>query len=662
MLLRYYSEPGRYLSLDSRPHRRIFYGNKNKNDCKTKPGDVLVHTPKVLLVNDDPASLLALESLLAGDAGRLGYDLVRAASGKEALREVLRHDFAVILLDVNMPDLDGFDTAAAIHSHPRSAAVPIIFVTAHFGDDLHRLRAYEHGAVDYLFAPLIAPVVQAKVAVFVELAKKSMLLHLQSEDMRRLNQDLRTQRLQDLELANHELELEVQERKTAEQKAHELSTRDSLTGLLNRRSLIQHLEHAVASANRRHSEFAVLFLDLDSFKQVNDSFGHDIGDELLRQVAARLSAAVRAADVVARLGGDEFVVLIEGKAPAANAARVARKIANAHARPFALGEHRVHTSTSIGIAVYPGDGADARALMKSADLAMYQAKQERERDGLKGGNIRFFHEEMNLRELEREQWTAELRHALVANQLMLLYQPQRALGTDRVHGVEALLVWEHPRLGRIDATSFVGAVPDRGLLERVDMWTIGAVCTQAAVWRANGSALAHAAVALNLAAPALAPDLPGRLLAEVRRHRLPAGAIVLELGEALLAAHHNTIEPLLRQLQAGGVHLALDDFGHAGTSLAACKKLGLDILKIDRRFVRNIGDDAGGTDLVAAIVHLARAMAMEVTATGVASAAQLATLSALGCDYYQGELFCAPLPAPELLQTLDRTTHNTVTH
>ncbi|QGZ38481.1 diguanylate cyclase (GGDEF)-like protein [Pseudoduganella flava] len=615
-----------------------------------------MHTPKVLLVNDDPASLLALESLLAGDADRLGFELVKAHSGDEALREVLRHDFALILLDVHMAEMDGFDTATAIHSHPRSAAVPIVFITDAHGDELHRLRAYEQGAADYLATPLVPQIVRAKVRVFVELARRQLQMQTQADEMRRMNQELRAERLRDLESAHRELELEVAERKQAEQRAHELSTKDALTGLVNRRSLIQHLEHAVASCDRRRSEFALLFLDLDDFKQVNDGFGHDVGDELLRQVAARLSAAVRASDVVARLGGDEFVVLIEGKAPAENAARVARKIATAHARPFTIQAHRVHTSTSIGIAVYPHDGANARALMKSADLAMYRAKEERERDGPQGGNIRFFHEEMNRREQEREQWTAELRHALAGNELALLYQPQVELATGHVHGVEAQVVWQHPRLGRIGAADFVPAVHDRGLLERLDSWVMASVCAQAAAWRGGDSPLARAGVALNLTAPVLGPDLPARLLAEVKRHRLPADAIVLELGEGMLTAHRSTVEPLLRQLQGGGVLLALDDFGHAGSSLAACKRLGLDILKIDPGFVKNIGDDAGGTDLVAAIVHLGRALAMRVTATGVDSAHQLAVLKTLGCDDYQGALFCAPLPAQQLQQLLDHTT------
>ena len=609
-----------------------------------------MQTPKVLLVNDDPAGLFALESLLADEAVRLGYEIVSAASGAEALRQVLKHEFAVIILDVNMPDMDGFAAAEAIHSHPRSSHVPIIFVTAHYADEINRLKGYQAGAADYMFTPLIPQILQTKVAVFVEMTKQNMQLREQAAELRKLNQDLRVQRMQDLERANRELELEIAERKLAEQRANALSTRDPLTGLVNRRSLIQQLEHAVATAERHHNQFALLFLDLDRFKQVNDSFGHDVGDELLRQVAARITSSVRLADVVARLGGDEFVVLIEGKTPAANAARVARKIAQAHARPFDIGGRGIYTSTSIGIALYPQDGANARLLMKNADLAMYHAKQERD---VAGAGVHFFHEELNRREKEHELWTSELRHALIGGQLVLHYQPQVDLASGQVRTVEAQLTWNHPRMGLIPADRFLPSIHDRGLLERLDAWTISTACEQAAAWRAAPSGLERATLAINLASPQLTTEAPARLVAEVRKLHLPPGAMMLELNEDLLTAHHNTLEPLLRQLQAGGVRLALDEFGHSRSSLAACKKLGLDQLKIDRAFIRNIGDDEGGTDMVAAIIHLARALRMQVVALGVDGAQQLAVLNTLGCDSYQGEFFCTPLPAADLMHRLE---------
>ena len=466
--------------------------------------------PKVLLVNDDHASLFALESLLVSPDGDSAYELLTAASGHEALRQVLMHEFAVLLLEWNMPGRDGFETADAIHSHPRSAAVPIIFITAYDADEMHRLQAYQKGAVDYLLTPVIPQILQTKVSVFVALSRNNLELQAKTEELSTLYQDLRVQRLQDLERINAELGLEVAERKLAEARVHALSIRDALTGLVNRRALIQQLEHAVAHAERHHGEFALLFLDLDRFKGVNDLFGHDAGDELLRQVAARLLAAVRAADVVARLGGDEFVVLLEGAGAASNAALVARKIEQANAQPFEIGGQRIYTSSSIGIGLYPQDGASAAILLRNADTAMYHAKHRRR------GSIEYFREELNAREVEHARWAA-------------------------------------------------------------------------------------------------------------------------------------------------GVRLAVDDFGSAGASLTTLRDLPFDALKIDCALVRDI-DAEGGADMVAAIIHLARALGLSVLSLGVDREQQLAVLETLGCDQFQGALrgrAGAGSAMPALLAAVQNDPHST---
>lgn len=602
--------------------------------------------PKVLVVNDDPASLFALESLLSDSAQQYPYEVLTAASGPDALRAVLLHELAVILLDVSMPGMDGFDTAEAIHSHPRSASVPIIFLTAHYADEINRLKAYQKGAADYLFTPIIPQILQAKVAVFVEMKKRNMQLREKTEELARLNQDLRVQRLQDLERINRELQQEISERKLAEQRAHELSTRDALTNLVNRRSLIQQLEHAVATADRQRGEFALLFLDLNQFKQVNDSYGHEAGDELLRQVAARLSAAVRVADVVARLGGDEFVVLIEGRGAAANAARVARKIEQACKLPFDIAGHRINSGTSVGIALYPQDGPNAQSLMKHADLAMYHAKQDR------AGHIKFFHEELNVREQQRAQWALELRRALADGQLELRYEPQIALGSGALCGAEVQLYWRHPRHGLICGRDFLPQVHDHLLRERIDAWVIQQVCAQAALWQSPAGLTWW----INLAAPRLQGELLAHLLPALRQHRLPPGRVGLELNESLLFGASEMITPLLQQLHAAGVPVALDDFGSARSSLAACKRLQLSTLKIEHSFVQAIGNAEGGSDIVAAIIHLARALSMRVVAQGVDSVAQLELLRALGCDACQGPLYAPALPAegmPDYFQAQD---------
>ena len=603
--------------------------------------------PKVLLVNDDPASLYALESLLTDAVERQIYELVTAGSGKEALRQVLLHEFAVILLDVSMPGMDGFETAEAIHSHPRSASVPIIFITAHYADEMNRLRAYQAGAADYLFTPVIPQILQSKVVVFVDMALKNMQLQSKTEELVRLNQDLRVQRVQDLQRINGELELEIKERKLAEQRAHDLSTRDALTNLVNRRALIQHLEHAVAVSDRNGIGFALLFLDLDKFKPINDNHGHEVGDELLRQVSARLAASVRVADIVARLGGDEFVVLIEGRAASANAARVARKIEMACALPFDIAGHRLKTAASIGIALYPQDGANAQLLMKHADTAMYHAKQN------PATPVQFFHEGLNVRERERAQWTAELRQALAGGELELRYQPQVEIRSGRATGAEARLYWHHPARGLLEAAQFLPHVQDRPLLDLIDTWVIDEACAQSALWQpaaAGGDGDAAGAppcIWINLATPQLHAELLQELLPALDKHGLAPGSIGVELNEKLLQGAAGPLEQLLARLQAAGVRGALDDFGSARSSLAACKRWQLDVLKIDPVFVHAIGNDQGGTDIVAAVIHLARALSMRVVALGVDQRQQLEVLRKLRCDSCQGELFSPPLPAAE---------------
>ncbi len=608
-----------------------------------------MHAPKVLIVNDDPASMDALLRVLGADTPACAYQLLTATSSAEALRMVLAHQFAVVLLALSQSGMDGIATAEAIHGHPRAHALPIIFITARDGDELHRLAAYQHGAADYLFTPIIPQILRTKVAIFVELCRTNQQLQAKSEQLARLNEDLHTQRLGDLERINRELEQEVAERKQAEQRARELAVRDPLTALANRRSLLQQLEHAVVYAERNDTKFALLFLDLDKFKNINDTLGHEVGDELLRQVAARLCAAVRVSDVVARLGGDEFVILLEGSNAAADAARVARKIEAAHVRAFHINGHRVKTSASIGIALYPQDGKQAQTLIKNADTAMYHAKQH-------GGNIKFFHPELNARELERKRWSAELETALAERQFVLSFQPVRTLAGARLCGVDAQLQWQHPRLGLIGAPSFLPGVSDRLLLDQLDDWLINAACSQAALWQDAALPGPPARIAIKLCTAQLHPALTPHILAQLRQCQLAHHWLELNIPECLLLDSRELVEPVLRQLHGAGVRLALDDFGSAGCALAELKRLPFDALKIAPCFVQAIGHD-GSHDMLAAIIHIARALGLTVQAKGVASSAQLAALRTLGCDQYLGELSGKALDAAAMFALLQEAAH-----
>jgi diguanylate cyclase (GGDEF)-like protein len=613
--------------------------------------------PKVLIVNDDAASLLALQTLLTdvngseGGGGR-GYDIVTARSGHEALRQVLNHDFAVILLDVSMPGMDGFETAEAIHSHPRSAAVPIIFVTAYYADEINRLKGYQEGAVDYLFTPVIPQILQSKVAVFVELAKQRIELQAKTRQLEELNQDLRVQRLRDLERINAALEVEIAERRQAEQRAHELATRDPLTKLANRRSLIERLEHAIAHSNRHEEKIALLFLDLDKFKLINDTLGHEVGDELLVQVASRLNAAVRGSDMVARLGGDEFVVLLEALSDTANVSKVAKKIVQSLAQPFSIGSHSVWTSASVGISIYPHDGDSARLLMKNADLAMYHVKKQRR------GSVQFFHEELNEKMLERAQFEHELHNAVEKKEFELYYQPKVEIATGRVSGVEALLRWRHPRLGLIAADQFISAAAEHRLLPPIGEWVVSAACAQVRAWLDSGFDALSMPIAVNVAIPELQPEFPAAIRNTLKKHGIPPSCLQLEITESLLVRDLDRVSSVLHEISDSGVTIAIDDFATGYSSLTLLKTLPIDIVKIDQSFVRDLGEEPGDAAIVSAIISMARALALRVVAEGVETEAQLAVLKTLGCDEYQGYLFSEPLPPDDLMQRLLATKHN----
>jgi diguanylate cyclase (GGDEF)-like protein len=606
--------------------------------------------PKVLLVNDHAASLLALETLLVRSNGDTDYDVVTARSGEEALRKVLHDQFAVILLDVSMPGMDGFETAEIIHSHPRTASVPIIFVTAHYADEMNRLKGYQKGAVDYLFTPIIPQILQSKVDIFVELAKKNLELEHKTHELAELNRDLQVQQMQKLKQINSALQAEIVERRQAEERAHGLATRDPLTGLLNRRSLIEHLEHAIARAGRHKNGLAVLFLDMDRFKTINDTMGHDVGDALLIQVAERISSSVRESDVVARLGGDEFVILMEDLSAYPSAGEVAKKIIQANAPECRIGSHCLRTSVSIGISLFPQDGNTVHDLMKHADLAMYHAKQQRR------GSVQFFHEELNAKLLERIQLEHEMQEALEREEFELYYQPKVEITSGKVVGVEALLRWRHPRLGTIAGSEFISIAADSGHLVAIGEWVISAACQQAKRWMQGNERLTKLPIAVNIAIPQIHNDLPEAILRTLRKFGLPPSCIQLEITESLLIRDLEKATAVLRQISESGITIAIDDFGTGYSSLSVLKALPIDILKIDQSFVRDLGRNAGDTAIVAAIVNMARALALRVVAEGVETKEQLAILRSLGCDEYQGFLFSHPMPADMLSQQLLQTT------
>lgn len=321
----------------------------------------------ILVVDDTPTKRLALAAVLEGPE----HSVVAAASGREALRLLLRHEYAVILLDVKMPEMDGFETARLIRSREQSQATPIIFVTAHTDTDM--LRAYALGAVDYIITPVNPEILRAKVAVFVELYRKTQIIKRHERELESL-----------VEERTAALRAEIAERMRAQERLYHIAHHDPLTDLPNRMLFAERLDQALSRAQWRKRVVAVLFLDLDGFKRVNDTLGHEAGDGLLCEAAARLRARVREGDTVARFGGDEFAVLLNDVASAQDVAPVAAKVLEAFSAPFAIGGQGFSVGASAGIAVYPEDGTDSRSLMKSADAAMYRGKRQ-------GGGTCAFH-------------------------------------------------------------------------------------------------------------------------------------------------------------------------------------------------------------------------------------------------------------------------------
>jgi EAL domain-containing protein (putative c-di-GMP-specific phosphodiesterase class I) len=350
--------------------------------------------------------------------------------------------------------------------------------------------------------------------------------------------------------------------------------------------------------------------------------------------------------MVARLGGDEFVVLLEGLPTAAGVGRVAKKIVQSLALPYEIGLHSVWTSASVGVSLYPQDGASSQALMKNADLAMYHVKKQRR------GSVQFFHEELNAKMIERAQFEHELHQAVERKEFELCYQPKVEIASGRVTGVEALLRWRHPRLGLIAADQFISAASEHRLLVPIGEWVISSACAQLRHWLDSGIDARSMPVAINITIPELRPEFPATIRNLLNKYDIPPSCLQLEITESLLVRDLERVSSMLQEISDSGVTIAIDDFGTGYSSLSLLKTLPIDILKVDQSFVRDLSEEPGETAIVSAIISMARALALRVVAEGVENETQLALLKSLGCDEYQGYLFSEPLPPDELMQRL----------
>ncbi|WP_226402004.1 putative bifunctional diguanylate cyclase/phosphodiesterase [Ferribacterium limneticum] len=429
---------------------------------------------------------------------------------------------------------------------------------------------------------------------------------------------------------------DITERKQSEERMRHIAQHDALTGLPNRMALLMRLAQLLPEARRHGWKIAMMFLDLDRFKIINDTLGHQVGDELLREVACRLSAVVRETDFVARLGGDEFVIILPGISSAADAAVVAGKAIGALSSAIEANGHELHTSPSIGISVFPDDGPDGDTILKNADTAMYHAKAAGR------NNFQFFATEMNLITSERLSIEHKLRHAIARNELVLCFQPQFLAGDGEPTGVEALLRWHHPTEGLISPARFIPVAEETGIIVEIGEWVLATACREMKRWIDAG--LKPMRMAVNVSARQLRRrDFSETVANALTLSGLPAELLELEITESSVMENPQEAILILERLGRMGVTLAIDDFGTGYSSLAYLKLFPIDHLKIDRSFVADIETDLNDRAIAFGTIALAHSLGLKVIAEGVETEDQLELLRTNGCDEVQGFLMSKPL-------------------
>jgi diguanylate cyclase (GGDEF)-like protein/PAS domain S-box-containing protein len=434
---------------------------------------------------------------------------------------------------------------------------------------------------------------------------------------------------------------DISQIKQSQEKLDHLAHHDPLTGLPNRLLLNARLEQAIHRANRKKSQLVVIFLDLDRFKHVNDSLGHMVGDKLLLEAAERLNCAVREDDTVARIGGDEFVLLLEDTHSTHDVTIIAEKIIKSFKRPFELNDNQVSVTASLGICLYPDDGEDSHTLLRNADAAMYQAKEEGRDD------YHFYTQELTKNVFERVLLENNLRQAINNNEFYLTYQPQVDLSTQKVIGLEALIRWQHPQLGVISPAKFIPVAEDAGLIHPIGSWVLLTACQQAVKWLEDG--LDFGRIAINIAGPQIQRGELAKEVQEVMdKTGLAAKYIELEVTETFIMQRADYAIAELHELRNMGITLAIDDFGTGYSSLSYLKALPIHKLKIDQGFVRDIPDDTDDMAIAQAVIALGHSLGLTVIAEGIETKEQAEFLFSSGCEEGQGYLYSRPVPVSEL--------------
>jgi diguanylate cyclase (GGDEF)-like protein len=574
---------------------------------------------KILVVDDTRANLVALQVLLKP----VEADIVIVESGAQALLSAAENTehIALILLDVQMPVMDGFEVARLLHENKNTRSIPIIFITAN-QDDAQIEKAYLSGAVDYIQKPIRKTALISKVRVFLDLWR-----------------------------LRHGLEVEIDQRRAAEHRVEHLATHDPLTNLSNRRGLYEELNELIYRSQRYKYSSAVIYVDLDGFKHVNDHFGHEAGDRLLTQVADNFKRIVRQTDSVARIGGDEFIVLITDIDGETSLITKIESLLSEASRPLQFNQHKIATGASIGIALYPEHGDNAETLLHHADQAMYQAKNQ-------GKNtFRFFSEEINIKAHRQRELQDNLRNALPNNEFDVYFQPIVNASSGEVVSAEALLRWHSANLGQVFPDEFIPAAESAGLIPDLGCWVLKKAIATGADWYERFG------VQLRIAVNASSIQFRNNLLFDTIKEQIDSHAwnpnfLEVEITEGLLLDDSPEVNTYINAISNCGVRLSVDDFGTGFSALSYLKNYPVSTAKIDRSFIVDLPGDKENEVLVQAIIAMAHGLRLEVIAEGVETAEQWEYLRLLDCDFVQGYYFGKPMPQADfenfLIAELDK--------
>jgi diguanylate cyclase (GGDEF)-like protein len=611
-----------------------------RNEEDGAAGREAAPAPRLLIVDDVADN----RTILSRQFGRRGYDIVEAEDGAQAIRLIGEQTFDAVLLDVMMPGISGTEVLRQVRTQHSASMLPVIMVTAKTQPE-DVVESLKLGANDYVTKPVEFSIALARVAA--QIARRRAELDTQrakdalENDNKRLENWV-SERTDQLVKATAEVLEEVTRRTATESRVAYLAHHDTLTGLANRFSFDGQLQAAAARAREKNLSYAVLFMDLDGFKNVNDALGHAVGDSLLREVASRIRSALSPDDFVARFGGDEFAILHFSNDIEKTATALARGLIDVTNGCEAVDGHQVFVGASIGIAV-ASDASDPNTLMKRADLAMYRAKA----DGR--GQYRLFHPEMDALAQQRRSLELDLRVAIARGEFEIFYQPIVNLERKSLTGFEALLRWKHPERGILSPDTFIPLAEETGLIVPIGEWALRQACADAIHWPAG------LRVAVNLSAVQFRnKNLIGVIVNALASSGLHPSRLELEITESVLLGNNQQTLEMLKQVRKAGVAISLDDFGAGYSGLGYLRSIQFDKVKIDKSFIREMASRGESLAIIQAAVGLAASLGISTTAEGLETEEQLREVVVEGCIEGQGFFFSKPLPAGRVPEMIER--------